>query len=110
MDAGVSPLAALRPGRAIGVVPTGVAPVRWLPVNIAADILFREVAHAAAQPAPGPVRYYTLDNALAVPWRAVVDALALLAAMLIACVAPSSARPPLRTPPQYRFCARPGPR
>lgn len=65
----------LRSAHALGLVPTGLAPVRWLPVDVAADILFREVAHAAAQPAPGPLRYYTLDNASSTPWQRVVDAL-----------------------------------
>ncbi|KAI0752413.1 male sterility protein-domain-containing protein [Daedaleopsis nitida] len=66
----------LRSANELGIVPTGLAPVRWLPVDVAADILCREVGHAAAQPAPGPIRYYTLDNASHTPWRRVVDALA----------------------------------
>ncbi|KAI0757749.1 male sterility protein-domain-containing protein [Daedaleopsis nitida] len=66
----------LRSADELGIVPTGLAPVRWLPVDVAADILFREVEHAAAQPGPGPIRYYTLDNASYMPWQRVVDALA----------------------------------
>ncbi|RDX45075.1 hypothetical protein OH76DRAFT_1028834 [Lentinus brumalis] len=66
----------LRSADALGMVPTGLHPVRWLPVDVAADILFREVSHACSQPAPGPLRYYTLDNALSTPWQHVIDALA----------------------------------
>ena len=50
-------------------------PVRWLPVDVAADILFREVSHAFMQSTPGPLRYYTLDNVLSTPWQRVIDAL-----------------------------------
>lgn len=66
----------MRSADALGMVPAGIAPVRWLPVNVAATILFREVEYAAAQPAPGPIRYYTLDNVASTPWQAVVRALA----------------------------------
>lgn len=52
--------------------------VRWLPVDVAADILLREIGHAAAHPAPGPVRYYTLDTTQHTPWQRVVDSLAAL--------------------------------
>ena len=56
-------------------LPPLLQPVRWLPVDVAADILFREVEHAAAQTHPGPLLYYSLDNALATPWERVAAAL-----------------------------------
>ncbi|KAM5536364.1 hypothetical protein V8D89_009962 [Ganoderma adspersum] len=66
----------LRSAHALRMVPTDVADVRWLPINVAADILLWEIGHAAAHPAPGPVRYYTLDTSRDTPWRRVVDSLA----------------------------------
>ncbi|TBU46726.1 male sterility protein-domain-containing protein [Dichomitus squalens] len=68
----------LRSVDALGMVPTGLAPVRWLPVDVAADMLFREIEHATSQPAPGPLRYYTLDTTQYTPWQRVVDSLVAL--------------------------------
>ncbi|PIL30035.1 transporter [Ganoderma sinense ZZ0214-1] len=69
----------LRSAHKLGMVPTDATDVRWLPVDVAADILLREIEHAALHPAPGPVRYYTLDTTQFTPWQRVVDALAAFA-------------------------------
>ncbi|KAI0321919.1 hypothetical protein OF83DRAFT_1080638 [Amylostereum chailletii] len=58
----------------MGIIPTGLRPVRWLPVDVAAKILFREVEHGAASPASGQLSFYNLENAKATPWSRVVDA------------------------------------
>ncbi|KAI1787647.1 male sterility protein-domain-containing protein [Ganoderma leucocontextum] len=65
----------LRSAHELGMVPTGVADVRWLPVDVAANILLCEIEHAVSHPAPGPVRYYTLDTTRYTPWQRVVDSL-----------------------------------
>ena len=52
--------------------------MRWLPVDVAAGILFREVEHAATQRGPRPLLYYSLDNALETPWSRVATALQML--------------------------------
>ena len=49
--------------------------MHWLPVDVAADILLREVTHAAAQRSPHPPLYYSLENTRETPWSHVVDAL-----------------------------------
>ncbi|KAM5530718.1 hypothetical protein V8D89_015611 [Ganoderma adspersum] len=66
----------LRSAHALGMIPTDVADVRWLPADVAADILLREIRQAATHPTPGPVRYYTLETSRCTPWRRVVDPLA----------------------------------
>jgi hypothetical protein len=47
--------------------------VRWLPVNVAAEALYGVVKHAASN-ATERLTFFNLENGVAAPWNAVVDA------------------------------------
>ncbi|KAJ7485751.1 hypothetical protein FB451DRAFT_1230943 [Mycena latifolia] len=56
--------------RDFGLVPDGLPTVRWLPVNVAAQVLYKEIQFSSA-----PLEFYNLENSIATPWSLVASTL-----------------------------------
>ncbi|KAJ7766309.1 acetyl-CoA synthetase-like protein [Mycena maculata] len=62
--------------RDFGIVPDGLPTVRWLPVNIAAEVVFLEIQtalHSSVQPT-----FYNLENSVPTPWSLVANSISKL--------------------------------
>ncbi|KAJ6554493.1 hypothetical protein B0H19DRAFT_1262842 [Mycena capillaripes] len=64
-----------------GLVPGDLPTVRWLPVNAAAEVVYREIQAAAA--APAQPAFYNLENAKPTAWASVAETLAKMYALPI---------------------------
>ncbi|KAI0035747.1 male sterility protein-domain-containing protein [Vararia minispora EC-137] len=62
-----------RASQELGMVPNGLDDVRWLPVNVAAEVLHRLVKVSSS--AHRPLSFYNLENGAAAPWSRVLDAI-----------------------------------
>ncbi|KAJ6526458.1 hypothetical protein B0H19DRAFT_970583 [Mycena capillaripes] len=66
-----------------GLVPDGFPAVRWLPVNIAAQVLYAEIGAGAAAAADAQPAFYNLENAISTPWSLVARTLSKVYALPI---------------------------
>ncbi|KAJ7756323.1 acetyl-CoA synthetase-like protein [Mycena metata] len=59
-----------------GLVPEGLPTVRWLPVNVAAEVVYKEIQAAETVSRRTEPAFYNLENALATPWELVAGTMA----------------------------------
>ncbi|KAJ7042934.1 acetyl-CoA synthetase-like protein [Mycena alexandri] len=59
-----------------GLVPEGLPTVRWLPVNVAAEVVYKEIQAAETVSRPTEPAFYNLENALSTPWELVAGTMA----------------------------------
>ncbi|KAF9065017.1 hypothetical protein BDP27DRAFT_1405045 [Rhodocollybia butyracea] len=65
----------IRVSMGVGLVPQELPSVRWLPVDVAADVVYHNTKHSSLPDNHSLVTFYHLENNVSTPWSAIVQAL-----------------------------------
>lgn len=60
-----------------------VQDVRWLPVNVAVEVVYKEIQAATTTPTQSQLLFYSLENAVPIAWASVAGTLAQVYALPI---------------------------